>query len=45
MKLILDTHVFLVGEVTELKRGQRVRHEPFGDGSILTIEGKGQDAS
>jgi DNA helicase-2/ATP-dependent DNA helicase PcrA len=28
----------------ELKRGQRVRHELFGDGTILTMEGKGQEA-
>jgi DNA helicase II / ATP-dependent DNA helicase PcrA len=29
---------------TELKRGQRVRHEQFGDGTILTMEGSGPDA-
>ncbi len=29
---------------TELKRGQRVRHEQFGDGTILTMEGKGPNA-
>ncbi len=28
----------------ELKRGQRVRHEQFGDGTILTMEGAGPDA-
>jgi DNA helicase-2/ATP-dependent DNA helicase PcrA len=28
----------------ELKRGQRVRHEQFGDGTILTMEGSGADA-
>jgi DNA helicase-2/ATP-dependent DNA helicase PcrA len=28
----------------ELKRGQRVRHEMFGDGTILTMEGTGPDA-
>ncbi len=28
----------------ELKRGQRVRHEMFGDGTILTMEGSGPDA-
>ena len=28
----------------ELKRGQRVRHEQFGDGTILTMEGSGPDA-
>lgn len=28
----------------ELKRGQRVRHEQFGDGVILTMEGTGGDA-
>ncbi len=28
----------------ELKRGQRVRHEMFGVGTILTMEGSGQDA-
>jgi len=27
-----------------LKRGQRVRHEQFGDGVILTMEGDGPDA-
>jgi DNA helicase-2/ATP-dependent DNA helicase PcrA len=27
-----------------LKRGQRVRHEQFGDGVILTMEGSGPDA-
>jgi DNA helicase-2/ATP-dependent DNA helicase PcrA len=29
---------------TELKRGQRVRHEQFGEGTILTMEGSGPDA-
>ncbi len=29
---------------TELKRGARVRHEQFGDGTILTMEGSGPDA-
>jgi DNA helicase-2/ATP-dependent DNA helicase PcrA len=28
----------------ELKRGVRVRHEQFGDGTILTMEGAGPDA-
>ena len=28
----------------ELKRGQRVRHEQFGVGTILTMEGSGPDA-
>jgi len=28
----------------ELKRGARVRHEQFGDGTILTMEGNGADA-
>ncbi|HET8796899.1 MAG TPA: UvrD-helicase domain-containing protein [Thermoanaerobaculia bacterium] len=28
----------------ELKRGQRVRHEQFGIGTILTMEGSGPDA-
>ena len=28
----------------ELKRGQRVRHEQFGVGTILTMEGNGPDA-
>jgi DNA helicase-2/ATP-dependent DNA helicase PcrA len=28
----------------ELKRGQRVRHELFGDGTILTMQGNGPDA-
>jgi len=28
----------------ELKRGARVRHETFGDGTILTMEGSGPDA-
>jgi DNA helicase-2/ATP-dependent DNA helicase PcrA len=28
----------------ELKRGQRVRHEQFGEGTILTMEGAGPDA-
>ncbi|GAC1429273.1 MAG: DNA helicase PcrA [Thermoanaerobaculia bacterium] len=28
----------------ELKRGSRVRHEQFGDGTILTMEGSGPDA-
>ncbi len=32
------------GKSPDLKRGQRVRHEQFGDGTILTMEGKGQDA-
>jgi DNA helicase II / ATP-dependent DNA helicase PcrA len=29
---------------TDLKRGQRVRHEMFGVGTILTMEGSGPDA-
>ena len=29
---------------SELKRGARVRHEQFGDGTILTMEGSGPDA-
>jgi len=29
---------------SELKRGVRVRHEQFGDGTILTMEGSGPDA-
>ena len=29
---------------SDLKRGQRVRHEMFGDGTILTMEGSGPDA-
>jgi DNA helicase-2/ATP-dependent DNA helicase PcrA len=28
----------------ELRRGQRVRHEQFGDGTILTMEGSGPEA-
>ncbi|MEA2163398.1 MAG: ATP-dependent helicase UvrD/PcrA [Thermoanaerobaculia bacterium] len=28
----------------DLKRGQRVRHEQFGDGTILTMEGSGPEA-
>jgi hypothetical protein len=28
----------------ELKRGQKVRHEQFGVGTILTMEGSGPDA-
>ena len=28
----------------ELKRGQRVRHEMFGVGTILTMEGSGPEA-
>jgi DNA helicase-2/ATP-dependent DNA helicase PcrA len=28
----------------QLKRGQRVRHAQFGDGTILTMEGDGPDA-
>jgi DNA helicase-2/ATP-dependent DNA helicase PcrA len=28
----------------QLKRGQRVRHAQFGDGTILTMEGEGPDA-
>ena len=28
----------------QLKRGQRVRHEQFGDGTILTMEGSGPEA-
>ena len=28
----------------ELKRGQQVRHEQFGVGTILTMEGSGPDA-
>src|SRR5207249_11772988 len=28
----------------QLKRGQRVRHSQFGDGTILTMEGDGPDA-
>jgi DNA helicase II / ATP-dependent DNA helicase PcrA len=28
----------------ELKRGQRVHHEQFGVGTILTMEGSGPDA-
>jgi DNA helicase-2/ATP-dependent DNA helicase PcrA len=28
----------------DLKRGQRVRHEQFGDGTILTMEGSGAEA-
>jgi DNA helicase II / ATP-dependent DNA helicase PcrA len=29
---------------TDFKRAQRVRHEQFGDGTILTMEGSGPDA-
>ncbi|MBK5259963.1 MAG: UvrD-helicase domain-containing protein [Thermoanaerobaculia bacterium] len=29
---------------TDLKRGQRVLHEQFGEGTILTMEGSGPDA-
>jgi DNA helicase-2/ATP-dependent DNA helicase PcrA len=32
------------GAPTELKRGQRVQHEQFGVGTILTMEGHGPDA-
>ncbi|HKB79240.1 MAG TPA: UvrD-helicase domain-containing protein [Thermoanaerobaculia bacterium] len=32
------------GASKELKRGARVRHEQFGDGTILTMEGNGPDA-
>ena len=32
------------GGGSELKRGQRVRHEQFGVGTILTMEGSGPDA-
>jgi len=32
------------GASAELKRGQRVRHEQFGVGTILTMEGSGPDA-
>ena len=32
------------GGGAELKRGQRVRHEQFGVGTILTMEGSGPDA-
>jgi len=32
------------GGGAELKRGQRVRHEQFGVGTILTMEGHGPDA-
>ncbi len=32
------------GPRTELKRGVRVRHEQFGEGTILTMEGSGPDA-
>ncbi len=28
----------------ELKRGARVRHEQFGEGTILTMEGSGPEA-
>ena len=28
----------------DLKRGARVRHEQFGDGTILTMEGSGPEA-
>ena len=30
--------------IATLKRGQRVRHSQFGDGTILTMEGDGPDA-
>jgi DNA helicase-2/ATP-dependent DNA helicase PcrA len=29
---------------TGLKRGQRVRHSKYGEGTILTREGDGEDA-
>src|SRR6185369_7843103 len=32
------------GAPAELKRGARVRHEQFGEGTILTMEGAGPDA-
>jgi ATP-dependent DNA helicase UvrD/PcrA len=32
------------GGAAELKRGQKVRHEQFGVGTILTMEGSGPDA-
>jgi DNA helicase-2/ATP-dependent DNA helicase PcrA len=32
------------GAPAVLKRGQRVRHEQFGDGTILTMEGSGPEA-
>jgi len=32
------------GAPAELKRGARVRHSQFGDGTILTMEGAGPDA-
>jgi DNA helicase-2/ATP-dependent DNA helicase PcrA len=32
------------GAAVEFKRGARVRHEQFGDGIILTMEGSGPDA-
>ena len=32
------------GGAAELKRGQRVKHEQFGIGTILTMEGSGPDA-
>jgi DNA helicase-2/ATP-dependent DNA helicase PcrA len=32
------------GGAPELKRGQKVRHEQFGIGTILTMEGSGPDA-
>jgi len=32
------------GAPAELKRGARVRHAQFGDGTILTMEGSGPDA-
>jgi hypothetical protein len=32
------------GAADSLKRGQRVRHEQFGDGTILTMEGSGPEA-
>jgi DNA helicase-2/ATP-dependent DNA helicase PcrA len=31
-------------KAAELKRGARVRHDQFGDGTILTMEGNGPDA-
>jgi DNA helicase-2/ATP-dependent DNA helicase PcrA len=32
------------GVPAELRRGARVRHEQFGEGTILTMEGAGPDA-
>jgi DNA helicase-2/ATP-dependent DNA helicase PcrA len=32
------------GSSAELKRGARVRHDQFGVGTILTMEGSGPDA-